>query len=74
VNRTTPVLGCRCRSIVAVDQLEDLLGRLAQLADDLSAVARLGANPVIVTPTGALVAEAQICIADPDRRHTRRLC
>jgi acyl-CoA synthetase (NDP forming) len=64
--RLSPLLfGYRGRSRVAVDRLEDLLGRLAQLADDLPAVAELDANPVIVTPTGALVADTKIRIAEP---------
>ena len=67
--RLAPLLfGYRGRPRVAVDRLEDLLGRLAHLADDLPEVAELDANPVIVTPTAAVVADVKVRVAEPDSR------
>jgi len=64
--RLSPLLfGYRGRPRVAVERLEDLLSRLAQLADDLPMVVELDANPVIVTPTAALVADAKVRIGEP---------
>jgi acyl-CoA synthetase (NDP forming) len=58
--RLSPLLfGYRGRPRVAVDRLEDLLTRLAQLADDLPEIAELDANPVLVTPAGAFVAASR---------------
>jgi acetyl coenzyme A synthetase (ADP forming)-like protein len=62
--RLSPLLfGYRGRPRVAVDRLEDLLTRLAQMADDLPEIAELDANPILVTPTGAFVADAKIRVA-----------
>jgi acyl-CoA synthetase (NDP forming) len=59
--RLSPLLfGYRGRSPVAVDRLEDLLLRLAQLADDHPEIAEIDCNPVIVTPTGATVVDAKV--------------
>jgi hypothetical protein len=59
------LFGYRGTPRVAVDHLEDLLGRLAQLADDLPEIAELDANPVVVTPTAAIVTDVKVRIAPP---------
>jgi acyl-CoA synthetase (NDP forming) len=64
--RLAPLLfGYRGRPRAAVHKLEDLLLRLARLADDLPEVAELDCNPVIVTPTAALVVDAKVNEGDP---------
>jgi acetyl coenzyme A synthetase (ADP forming)-like protein len=64
--RLSPLLfGYRGRPRVAADKLEDLLTRLAQLADDLPEIAELDLNPIIVTPTAAIVTDAKIRVAPP---------
>jgi acyl-CoA synthetase (NDP forming) len=64
--RLSPLLfGYRGRPRVAVDRLEDLLTRLAQLADDLPEVAEVDLDPIIVTPTAAIVTGAKIRTAPP---------
>jgi acyl-CoA synthetase (NDP forming)/RimJ/RimL family protein N-acetyltransferase len=67
--RLSPLLfGYRGHPKAAVDRLEDLLLRLARLADDLPEVAELDCNPVIVTPTAAVVVDAKVRIAEPTPR------
>jgi acyl-CoA synthetase (NDP forming) len=67
--RLSPLLfGYRGRPRVAADHLENLLTRLAQLADDHPEIAELDTNPVIVTPTAAVVTDAKIRIAPPPDR------
>jgi acyl-CoA synthetase (NDP forming)/RimJ/RimL family protein N-acetyltransferase len=51
--------------------VEDLLARLARLADDLPEVAALELNPVIVSPTGAAVLAATGRLAHPPARTER---
>ena len=64
--RLAPLLrGYRGRPPVAVDRLEDLLCRLAQLADDHPEIAELDCNPVVVTPTRACVVDAKIRLQAP---------
>ena len=61
--RLSPLLfGYRGRPRAAVDQLEDLLLRLGRLADDHPEITELDCNPVIVTPTTAVVVDAKIRI------------
>ncbi len=51
--------------------LEDLLARLARLADDLPEVAELELNPVVAAPTGASVLAATGRLAHPQARTER---
>jgi len=51
--------------------VEDLLARLARLADDLPEVADLELNPVVVSPTGASVLAATGRLAHPAARTER---
>ena len=51
--------------------LEDLLARLARLADDLPEVAALELNPVVVAPAGAAVLAARTRLARPAMRADR---
>jgi ATP-grasp domain len=57
------LFGYRGRPHAAVGKLEELLLRLARLADDLPVVAELDGNPVIVTTTGARVADIKVRVA-----------
>jgi hypothetical protein len=68
--RLSPLLfGYRGRPRVAVDRLEDLLGRLA---DDLPTVVEVDANPVIVSPSGAWSPTPRS--ASPNPPTSRRPC
>jgi acyl-CoA synthetase (NDP forming) len=51
--------------------LEDLLARLARLADDLPEVAQLELNPVVAAPTGTAVLAATGRLARPNARADR---
>ena len=51
--------------------LEDLLARLARLADDLPEVAHLELNPVVASPHGAAVLAATGRLARPSARAER---
>jgi acyl-CoA synthetase (NDP forming) len=64
--RLAPLLfGYRGRPRVAVAELEDIVLRLARLADDLPQVAELDCNPIIVTPTAARVADIKVRVTPP---------
>lgn len=65
-----------CAPPVDRGALVDLLGRVSRLADDLPELAELRANPVIVSPDGAVVADATVWLAPwrrPDSIDLRRL-
>lgn len=67
--RAAPLLfGYRGSEPVDVDALEQLLLRLARLADDLPEVAELEVNPVIVGPGGISVLGATARVAMPTAR------
>jgi acyl-CoA synthetase (NDP forming) len=51
--------------------LEDLLARLARLADDIPEVAELELNPVVASPQGAAVLAATGRLARPSARAER---
>jgi len=57
------LFGYRGRPHAAVGKLEELLLRLGRLADDFPVVAELDGNPVIVTTTGAWVADIKVRVA-----------
>jgi acyl-CoA synthetase (NDP forming) len=62
--RAAPRLfGYRGTPPVDTDALEDLLGRVSVLADDLPELASLELNPVVVAPTGAAVLSATATVA-----------
>ena len=67
--RAAPLLfGYRGSDPVDVAALEELLLRVAQLADDLPEVAELELNPVIVAPSGISVLGATALVATPAAR------
>ena len=67
--RLAPLLfGYRGRPRAAVEKLEDLLLRLARLAEDLPEITELDCNPVIVTPTSVVVLDAKLRVAEPPYR------
>jgi hypothetical protein len=51
--------------------IEDLLARLARLADDVPEVAALELNPVVASPSGAAVLAATGRLARPAARAER---
>jgi hypothetical protein len=51
-----------------VAALEDVLARMAELADDLPEVAELELNPVLVAERGAYVVGATVRLARPTGR------
>ncbi|MDP9824539.1 acyl-CoA synthetase (NDP forming)/RimJ/RimL family protein N-acetyltransferase [Kineosporia succinea] len=58
---------------VDVPALEDLIGRLACLADELPEISRLELNPVVVAEHGLAVLDAEIRVArTPDRSDSAR--
>jgi acyl-CoA synthetase (NDP forming) len=62
--RTSPRLfGYRNAPVMATDALEDLILRVAWLADEIPEVVELDCNPVIVSPQGATVVDAKLRIA-----------
>jgi acetate---CoA ligase (ADP-forming) len=64
--RTFPLLdGYRGAPPCDVAALEDVLLRLSALAADRPEIAELDCNPVLVSPTGAVVVDARIRIANP---------
>ncbi|HEX6918924.1 MAG TPA: bifunctional GNAT family N-acetyltransferase/acetate--CoA ligase family protein [Actinomycetes bacterium] len=70
--RAAPLLfGHRGAEFVDVAALEDLLARVAHLADDLSEVAALELNPVQVSPSGVSVLAASGRLARPAARTDR---
>jgi hypothetical protein len=61
--QASPLLfGYRDAPAVAVDAIEDLLLRVAALADDLPEVVELGLNPIEVSPSGVRIAGASVAI------------
>jgi acyl-CoA synthetase (NDP forming) len=70
--RAAPLLsGHRGAPPVSVAALEDLVARVAQLADDLPEVAELTLDPVLATPTGVVVLAASGRLAKPAARTDR---
>jgi acetyl coenzyme A synthetase (ADP forming)-like protein len=53
--------------------LEDLLLRVSQMAEQLPQIAEMDLNPVIVSPTGAMIAGARIRVAPHSRSSGRDL-
>jgi acyl-CoA synthetase (NDP forming)/RimJ/RimL family protein N-acetyltransferase len=70
--RAAPLLlGHRGAEPGDVEAVEDLLARVARLADDLPEVAELELNPVLVGPAGLNVLAASGRLARPDARTDR---
>ena len=70
--RAAPLLfGHRGSEPVDTDRLEDLLARVARLADDLPEVAELELNPVLAGPDGCSVLAASGRLARPRARTDR---
>lgn len=74
--RGAPLLtGFRGSTPVAIDALVDVLVRMSWLAHDIPELQEADANPVIVTPAGAVVVDVRLRLADraparvDDRRH-----
>jgi acyl-CoA synthetase (NDP forming)/GNAT superfamily N-acetyltransferase len=72
--RSAPLLlGYRGAAPADVPAVEDLLGRIGTLADDVPEIAELDLNPVIVGTDGVLTVDAKIRVApvraDHDLRH-----
>ncbi len=62
--RASPILlGYRGSPPVDVDALVDIVLRLGRLAEDLPEITELDCNPVIATPTGALVVDARMRVS-----------
>ncbi|MGD0379087.1 MAG: GNAT family N-acetyltransferase [Acidimicrobiales bacterium] len=62
--RAAPLLlGYRGSQPVAIDSLIDVVLRVGRLAEDLPEIAELDCNPLIATPTGALVVDARMRIS-----------
>ncbi|MCD5314191.1 bifunctional acetate--CoA ligase family protein/GNAT family N-acetyltransferase [Kineosporia babensis] len=68
VKAAPKLFGHKGAAPVDVPALEDVLGRLAVLADELPEVAELELNPVVVAETGLAVLDAQIRVARPIER------
>lgn len=69
--RCSPLLfGYHDRPLADVAALADVLLRVAALADDVEQVAELVLNPVVVSPSGAVVCDARMRIAPLS--HNRR--
>jgi acyl-CoA synthetase (NDP forming)/GNAT superfamily N-acetyltransferase len=66
------LLGHAGAPVVDVPALEDLLARVAALADDLPALARLTLEPVVVAERGARVLGARADVARPSRPSAAR--
>ena len=68
--RGAPLLfGHRGATPSDVSAVEDVLLRIARLADDTPQLAEMDLNPLIATPTGAVVVDARIRLV-PWRRHS----
>jgi acyl-CoA synthetase (NDP forming) len=66
--RSFPLLnGYRGSAPCAVEALEDVLLRVGALADAHPEIAELDCNPVIVTPSGAIIVDARVRVAPPSR-------
>ena len=64
--QTYPLLdGYRGATPVNVKALEDVLVRVAAMADAHSEIADIDLNPVIVHPTGAVIVDARIRVEPP---------
>jgi acyl-CoA synthetase (NDP forming)/ribosomal protein S18 acetylase RimI-like enzyme len=64
--RTFPLLnGYRGAEPVDVAAVEDILLRLSRLAEDHPEIAELDCNPVVATPSGAIVVDARVKVALP---------
>jgi acyl-CoA synthetase (NDP forming) len=67
--RTFPLLdGYRGAPPADVRALQDVIVRTAALAATHAEVAELDLNPVVVTPSGALVVDARVRVRRPPRR------
>ncbi|HEU4910445.1 MAG TPA: GNAT family N-acetyltransferase [Actinomycetes bacterium] len=65
--RAAPLLrGYRGAPAVDVSAVEQLLLRVSALAQDVPELAELDLNPVIVSPTGAVVVDAKLRLAAPE--------
>ena len=59
--RTSPLLfGYRGSPAVDVEALEDLIVRVAQLAQDVPEITEMDLNPIIVHEHGAFVVDAKV--------------
>jgi acyl-CoA synthetase (NDP forming) len=69
------LLGHRGAAPADIAALQDLLQRVARLADDLPEVAELDLNPVIARPDGSYVVDARIHLrpAQPSDPYLRQL-
>jgi acyl-CoA synthetase (NDP forming) len=64
--RTSPLLfGYRNTPPVDVNALEDVLVRLGQLAEAVPEIADLDANPVVVSPQGAVAVDVKVRLSPP---------
>nr|WP_269810382.1 GNAT family N-acetyltransferase [Kineosporia rhizophila] len=68
VKAAPKLFGHKGAAPVDVPALEDVIGRLAVLADELPEVAELELNPVVVAGTGLAVLDAGIRLARPAER------
>jgi acetyl coenzyme A synthetase (ADP forming)-like protein len=67
--RSSPLLfGYRGTPGVDVEALEQVVLRIAQLADEIPEVAELDCNPIVASTTGALVLDAKCRLAPHSRR------
>ena len=62
--RSSPLLfGYRNAPAVDVDALEDMLLRIARLAEDVPEVAELDCNPLVLSASGALTLDVKCRLA-----------
>lgn len=59
------LLGARGRKAIAIDALAELLSRVAGLAAEARSIATLDLNPVIASPSGAIVVDFKLTLARP---------
>ncbi|HLF40469.1 MAG TPA: acetate--CoA ligase family protein, partial [Acidimicrobiia bacterium] len=72
--RSTPLLtGFRGSQPVDLAALEDVLLRVAHLAEQVPEVAEMDLNPVIATPAGAVTVDCKIRLVRAEVRHERDL-
>jgi hypothetical protein len=75
--RAAPLLfGHRGAPPVDIEALEEVVGRVSVLADQLPEVAELRLDPVVASPGGVCVLGARVRLSDPPGRadsDTRRL-
>ncbi|HVP02733.1 MAG TPA: acetate--CoA ligase family protein [Solirubrobacteraceae bacterium] len=68
--RTFPLLeGYHGGPVADIAAVEDLVVRIAALADAQPAIAELDLDPVIATPTGVVTVDARVRIAEPPPEH-----